>query len=82
MRRRIATVLIGLAMLGGAAAATGPAAQAATLVPVTCSNGVTFNVDSRAVPFVTRLLNYFNTHNRNGVTCTVGTVGPPVGPPG
>jgi hypothetical protein len=85
MRRRITTVLIGVVMLGGAAAAGGTPAQAApvrTFVTVNCSNGVTFNVDSRAVGLVTRLLTFFNAHNQSGVTCSLATVQPPVGPPG
>jgi ABC-type phosphate transport system substrate-binding protein len=86
MRRRITTVLIGVALLGGAAAAGGSSAQAApvrTFVTVNCSNGVSFNVDSRVAPLVARVLTYFNAHNQSGVTCSLATVGPPaVGPPG
>ncbi len=84
MRRRITTVLISVALLGGAAAAVGPPAQAApvrTLIAVNCSNGFTFSVDSRVAGLVTRLLTYFNAHNQRGVTCSLATVDPPVEPP-
>jgi hypothetical protein len=73
MKRRIAGLLVGAALLGGTLAYEIPQAHATTPpITITCSNGYTITVNAHAAGGILKALNNFNAYSHTGVTCSAG----------
>jgi hypothetical protein len=71
MKRKIAGLLVGAALVGGTLAYEIPQAQAATIT-ITCSDGFSFTVNSAAAVGVVQALANYNANNPAGTTCSSG----------
>jgi hypothetical protein len=74
MKRTIAGLVTGAALLGGTLAYALPQAHATTpeTITITCTNGFTKTVNARAAGGITKALNNFNAYSQTGVTCSAG----------
>lgn len=68
--KKVATLVISVALLLGVGASTLPASAVET-VTISCSNDFTITVAARATKGAMRALNQFNKYNQSGITCTL-----------
>lgn len=68
--KKVATLVISVALLLGVGAST-LSASAVETVTISCSNDFTITVAARATKGAMRALNQFNKYNQSGITCTL-----------
>jgi hypothetical protein len=70
MKRKLAGLLVGAAIVGGSVAYALPAHADQTTVTITCTNGFTKTVNAKASGGIIKALNNFNAYSQTGVTCS------------